>query len=198
MAPGRTRIRAGAPADASAEFLPSLLQLCGGPSTRLTTVNSFGDNHQPLRPHVFNFEADHAGYTLGSLSTLLRPSSDLPPESRQQFIQPARGSIKEDKDQDQDTRVAPIFQTWRVDHDAEDDRNRLIQDALHAIDPVSIMKSSFLMSFNSFRATRRDMRCGPRQDLRLRIMTAFVALNTAGAHLYILGSSSYTGPFQGN
>lgn len=143
MAPGRTRIRAGAPADASAEFLPSLLQLCGGRSTRLTTVNSFGDHHQPLRPHVFNSEIDHAGYTLGSFSPLLQPSSDLPPESRQQFIQPARGSIKEDQDQDQDTRVASICQTWRVDHDAEHDRNRLIQDALHAIDPVSFVKFLF-------------------------------------------------------
>lgn len=143
MAPGRTRIRAGAPADASAEFLPSLLQLCGGPSTRLTTVNSFGDNHQPLRPRVFNFEIDHTGYALGSLSPLLQPSSDLPPESRQQFIQPTRGSIKEDPNQDQDTRVAPIFQTWRVDHDAEGDRDRFIQDALHDIDPVSIIDFLF-------------------------------------------------------
>lgn len=157
MAPGRTRIRAGAPADASAEFMPSLPQLCGGPSTRLTTINSSGDNHQPLRLHVFNFEIGHAGYTLGSLSPLLQPSSGLPPESRQQFIQPARGSIKEDQDQDQYTRVAPIFQTWRVNHDTQDDRNRLIQDALHAIDPVSNIKFLFLCL--SIRFVQRAVTC---------------------------------------
>lgn len=161
MAPGRTRIRAGAPADASAEFLPSLLQLCGGPSTRLTTVNNFGDNHHQRRLHVFNPERQHKGYTLGSLSSRLYPSLDLPPELRQQFVQPARGLIR-DQDQDQDTRVAPILQTWRVDHHTKDDLYRFEQEALHAIHPVSIMKSIFWGPLHSFLATRRGMRRGPR------------------------------------
>lgn len=162
MAPGRTRIRAGAPADASAEFLPSLLQLCGGPSTRLTTVNNFGDNHHQRRLHVFNSEREHAGHTLGSLSSLLDPSLNRPPELRQQLIQPARGLFR-DQDQDQDTRVAPILQTWRVDHDTKDDLYRFEQDALHVIYPVSISKIAFLgLIYISFLATRRDMRRGPR------------------------------------
>lgn len=135
MAPGRTRIRPGAPAGASAEFLPSLRQLCGGPSTRLATLNNFGDNHQ-LQSHVFDsLERNHLHQILASNpSRPSQSSSELPPESRQQFVQAGRGLIEYI---DQDTRVAPIFDIWRVDHEADDDRKHFARDALHAIDPVS-------------------------------------------------------------
>lgn len=156
MGPSRSRIRAGALAGASAEFLPSLIELYGGPSTRLATVNNFGDNHR-LEPRVFNPERDHIQYFLGNSSRLLQLPHDLPPESRQQFIQQDRGFVE---DQDQDTRVAPTFEAWRVDHSADDGRIRFVHDALHDAYPVSPVSASF-SSLQAFYATRYDMRKGP-------------------------------------
>lgn len=131
MAPGRSRIRVGG---ASAEFLPSLLELSGEPSTRL--VNNSGDDHLS-RPHIFDPERRHELFVLSDPSRLLQPSvSGLPPESRQHFVQSARGVSEV---HDQATRVASIFETWRVDHGADDDRKRFAQNAFHATDPVSIM-----------------------------------------------------------
>ncbi|CAN8104800.1 unnamed protein product [Discula destructiva] len=92
-------------------------ELYGGTRPGIATVNNFGDDNLLLHPRfrTLDPEDDYLHHALGNPSRLSQPPYDLPPSSREQFVQPSREVL------DQDTRVARLLHNCR--RDTEADRN---------------------------------------------------------------------------
>lgn len=115
------------PISASAGAAESLYldpELAGDGSTRSATVNNSGDTSSSQQPpgRDLTHEDDRVRHSPGTPSLLLQPSSDLPPQSREQSThQPAQ------QVQDRDTRVARPLQSRGRDPGTDRQRTRFLR-----------------------------------------------------------------------